>query len=169
MAEKNRDVEADEAAAPVKKSGKKKFVLIGAIALLLAAGVAGSLYFTGMLGGGAKEHKVEKPAPKPMLYYAFEQPLTVNFETDSGLRFLQVQIEVMAREQTAIDALKLHLPVIKNNLILLFSSQKIEDLISREGKERIRQATLSEIQSVMKQRVGTPGIEEVYFTSFVMQ
>ena len=61
------------------------------------------------------------------------------------------------------------MPVIKNNIILMLSSQTYGLLISREGKEELRKHTLEEIRKVLKENYGEPGVEEVYFTSFVMQ
>jgi flagellar FliL protein len=75
----------------------------------------------------------------------------------------------MAHEQSAIDAVQKHMPVIRNNLMLLFSGQDYQVIRTREGKEALRARTLTEIQSILKQRTGKPGVEAVYFTSFVMQ
>lgn len=171
MAEKQKPVEADEG----QKAGggkKKMIIMIVAIVLLLGGGTAGTLYFTGMLGGGGakqEEAKHEEPAKNEPHYLAFEQPFTVNFETETGLRFLQVGVELMSYDPLAIEAVKTHMPVIKNNIILMFSNQVFETLASREGKEKIREQTLKEIQAVLEKYYGKPGIEEVYFTSFVMQ
>ena len=55
------------------------------------------------------------------------------------------------------------------SLVLLFSSQNYQTLSTREGKIQIRKQALTEVQSILKERTGKPGIEEIYFTSFVMQ
>ncbi len=165
MAEKKKEDEA-------KKGGKNLIVLILGALLLGAGGVGGSLYFLGMLGGGgsAEEDKVEEVAAAvEPIYFAFPQPFTVNFETPKGVRFLQVGLELMTHDQASLDALQVHMPVIKNNIILLLSSQPYDSLISREGKDEIRAKLLSTIQGVLQKYHGEPGIEEIYFTSFVMQ
>ena len=41
--------------------------------------------------------------------------------------------------------------------------------VIREGKEKLRADALAEIQKVMKAETGKPGVESVFFTSFVMQ
>ncbi len=160
-----------------EQKGKKKspLVLILVILLLVGASVGGTLYFMGFFSGGggkdgkggADEHAAE--VHKEPVYYIFEQPFTVNFETATGLRFLQVKMEAMAYDQHAIDALVKHMPVVRNKMIFLLSNQKYEDLISRQGKEKLRAEALREIQSVMEERTGTPGIEQIFFTSFVIQ
>ena len=169
--------EEDADTAPAKKGNTKKLIFMGVAALvLLSAGVGGSLYFTGMLGGGsdatsAEEHVQEAPkeAEKVPIYFAFADPFTVNIETERGLRFLQVNIELMSYQKEAIDAVQSHLPLIKNNLILLLSSQTYGDLVSLDGKETIRKLALDEIQGVLKKYHVEAKVEELYFTNFVMQ
>lgn len=172
MAEKEKPAEDEGEKKPA--GGKKKMIIIIAAAvLLLGGGTAGTLYFMGMLGGGAKHEeaaaKHEEPKKTEPLYFAFEQPFTVNFETETGLRFLQVGVELMSFDPLAIEAVKTHMPVIKNNIIMMFSNQSFETLVSREGKDQLRQLTLKEIQAVLQKYYGKPGVEEIYFTSFVMQ
>ncbi len=171
MADKGKPVEAAEGKAA--GGGKKKMIImIVVIVLLLGGGTVGTLYFMGMLGGGTKHEEAAKPeeaAKNEPVYFAFEQPFTVNFETETGLRFLQVGVELMSYDPLAIEALKTHMPVIKNNIILMFSSQNFETLVSREGKDKLRAAALTEIQNVLQKYYGKPGVEEIYFTTFVMQ
>ncbi len=166
------DIEEDDKKPAKAKGGKSKLVLILVVLLFIGGSVAGTLYFMGFFEK-PKEAAVaeadQKPEKKIPIYHKFQEPFTVNFETDSGIRYLQISIEVMAYEKTALDALVLHMPVIRNNLILMFSSQTFETLVSREGKEMLRQAALQEIRDVIEKYEGASEIEEVYFTSFVMQ
>jgi len=78
-------------------------------------------------------------------------------------------VQVMTRDPEVAQAIEAHMPVIRNNLVMLFSGQKYEEVATREGKERLRQQTLAEIQKVLEERIGKPGVEDVYFTAFVMQ
>jgi len=154
--------------------GKKKLIImILAVLLLGGGGVGGSLYFMGMLGGGSGDVAEEKDAHKEVknvpIYFAFPQAFTVNFETDQGLRFLQVSVEIMTFDQSAVDAIDAHMPVIKNNIILLLSNQSYGALVSIDGKTELRQRMLEEMQSVLDKYETDSKIEEVYFTNFVMQ
>ncbi len=58
----------------------------------------------------------------------------------------------------------------RNDLILLYSSQNDTTLTTIDGKEKLRAATLAAIRNVLNQ-AGANGklIEQVYFTSFVIQ
>ena len=58
----------------------------------------------------------------------------------------------------------------RNDLVMLFSSQDNATLLSAEGKEKLRQSTLEAIRKVVASEGGDPKlVENVYFTSFVIQ
>ena len=121
---------------------------------------------------GADKHGAENKgtddAVKP-IYYKLDPTFVVNYQAQDDLRFLQVTVEVMARDEKIIALVEQHMPIIRNNLIVLFSSQDFTTISTRVGKERLRAQVLSEVQKVLKDETGRPGIESVYFTSFVMQ
>ncbi len=107
-------------------------------------------------------------AGKPSLFYPIDPPLVVNFEDGSAVRFLQISMEVMAKDQKAIDSVQRNIPLIRNNLLLLMSNRDYQSLMSREGKEKLRQEALTEIRAVQKKQ-GGEDIEDLLFTSFVVQ
>ena len=75
----------------------------------------------------------------------------------------------MARENQVIEAIELHMPMIRNSLVLLFGGQIYEELQTAEGKELLRQQALEQLQALLQQEIDQPGIEQVLFTNFVMQ
>ncbi len=183
---KEDDLDLDVEGATPKKSGKSKFILIGvAVVLLLGVSVTATLFLTGMLGGdeavaeegaagdakaGAKgKKKAVKKVKAPLNYVPLDPPFVVNFADDSEARFLQVTVELGTRDTDVIDQIKEHRPAIRNNLVMLFSSQDPVSLNTREGKEKLRSDTLAEVQKVLKAETGKAGVEAVFFTSFVMQ
>ncbi len=115
---------------------------------------------------GARGSGSSKGAP---IYFALEPPFTVNLADEGVTRYLQVEVQVMARKQDAIDAVTLHMPVIRNQLLLLFSQNKVEELRSREAREALQKKALEEVRKILKAETGKPGIEALYFTSFVTQ
>ncbi|HEX3951412.1 MAG TPA: flagellar basal body-associated FliL family protein [Steroidobacteraceae bacterium] len=107
-------------------------------------------------------------AGKPSVYYAIDPPLVVNFEEGSAVRFLQITMEVMAHDEKAIESVQKNIPLIRNNLLLLMSNRNYESMMSREGKEKLRQEALAEVRAVQKKE-GSPDVDDVLFTSFVVQ
>ena len=178
--------EATEETKPKKdKSGIIKIVLIvvGIIAII-GTNIGVTLVLTQKNSGSevaaetpSEESKGEGEEPaeegdgemKPAIYQKLDPTFVVNFQAEDTLRFLQVTVELMARDEKVIAAVEQHMPIIRNNLIILFSSQDFTTISTRVGKERIRAQALAEVQKVLKEQTGQPGVEEVYFTSFVMQ
>jgi flagellar FliL protein len=117
---------------------------------------------------GASGHGGEGEAGKGAVYYAIDPPLVVNFEEGSAVRFLQITMELMASDQKAIDSVAKNIPLIRNNLLLLMSNRNYQTLMSREGKEKLRQEALAEVRAVQKKEGGAD-IDDVLFTSFVVQ
>ncbi len=105
---------------------------------------------------------------KPTLYFAIDPPLVVNFEDGSVVRFLQITMEVMSHDEKAIDSVQKNIPLIRNNLLLLMSNRNYQSMMSREGKEKLRQEALAEVRAVQK-KVGGPEVEDLLFTTFVVQ
>jgi flagellar protein FliL len=110
----------------------------------------------------------EKSAAKPAMYYAIDPPLVVNFEDGSAVRFLQISMSIMAHDEKAIDSVQKNIPVIRNNLLLLMSNRNYQTMISREGKEKLRDEALAEVRAVQKKEGGAD-VDDLLFTSFVVQ
>jgi flagellar FliL protein len=116
----------------------------------------------------AAAHGEEGGSGKAAVYYAIDPPLVVNFEDGSAVRFLQITMEVMAHDQKAIDSVQKNIPLIRNNLLLLMSNRNYQTMMSREGKEKLRQEALTEIRAVQKKE-GGQDVDDLLFTSFVVQ
>jgi flagellar FliL protein len=183
--ERSEDEEGEETAkSHGKKKGVLKWVLIGGgVVLLVGISVGTSVFFmSSMLRGKdavaeqtsavPAKHKQENDKPKEQkkaIYYKIDQPFVVNFQGPNGNRFLQVTIEMMTYDPDVVPAIEEHMPVIRNNLVFLLSSVNYDQISTLEGKQKLRADTLAEVQKVLKAKIGKPGVEEVYFTSIVMQ
>jgi flagellar FliL protein len=118
-----------------------------------------------------KDKKGKKAEPKaPALYVKYEPPFVVNFQAKGVMRFLQVSMEVMTRDAGTAETIKLHEPKIRNNMLMLLGSQTDETIGSMEGKEGLRKQALETIAKVVEEEGGeAKKVEDIYFTSFVMQ
>jgi len=77
-------------------------------------------------------------------------------------------MEAMSKDQHAIDSVTKNVPLIRNNLLLIMSNRDYQSLMSREGKEKLRQEALAEIRNIAKKE-DSPPIDDLLFTSFVVQ
>lgn len=180
------DLDLDtEGGTEMPKSTSKLLVITLVAVLLLGVSAAATLMLTGVLSGDANRVAAEQTAGQtkagkagtdktakskvPLNYIPLDPPFVVNFSGDSDIRFLQVTVEVGTRDPDAVERVKEQRPAIRNSLVMLLSGQDPFVLNTRDGKEKLRSDALSEIQKVMKAETGSPAVESVFFTSFVMQ
>ena len=158
----------------------KLIIVLVVLQLVMFGGFGAFLHFSGALGGGTahaesgaadKGHPEEEEQEKaPPIYIGLEPAFVVNSADQSGAsRFMQVTIQVMTRDPEIEEAVNTHMPVIRNSIVLLLSSQSVESVSGVEGKEKLRAEVLDRIRAILEERTGKPGVEEVYFTSFVIQ
>lgn len=198
MARKDEEINEDEdneTPKPKKKSGGvlKILLIVVSVILLIGTSVGATLLLTGALSHKAgdevaaaedngeapaapkekakksKDKKSAKEPKAPPIYVELGDPFVVNFIEGVQIRYLQVKIEAMTRDQVVADAIKTHLPQIRNNLVMMFSNLDYASLTTAEGKQAIRDKALVEVQTILKEETGNTGAEAVYFTSFVMQ
>ncbi|KKN45659.1 hypothetical protein LCGC14_0680770 [marine sediment metagenome] len=114
----------------------------------------------------AKEEAIEAP-----IYYKIEEPFVINFSNQSNnrVRFLQVKVALMAKEQTIIDSAILNLPMIQDELRTLFSEQNYNTVSTLDGRKKLHALATEDIQSLLREESGVEGLEKVYFTSFIVQ
>ena len=150
-----------------KKAGKKKLIIIIVLALIvLGGGGAAAWYF---LLGGTEEAEVAAPAPMPLRYYRLDKPITATLEPDQPASFLRVNLVLASRDPAVIDALRLHTPIIRNDLLPILGNQDYAELNTPEGKDALRTQIYDAITAILV-RTGSPaGIEHVYFNEIVMQ
>ncbi len=161
---------ADAEAAPAKS---KKWLIIGIAAFLVVAGGGAAAWLLMGQGDthGKKQEAVRAKEPlAPPLYVALDPPFVVNFEGEQLVRFLQITVQVMTRDPATVEILKANDPVVRNDLLMLFANQKYEVVAARAGKEKLRSDALAAIRHVVESGGGKADhVEQVYFTSFVMQ
>ena len=177
------DPTTDDQSAPVpERTGSKLLAII--VAAVLAAGAAGggAYWFAtkgeaatasdekGEKGEKGAKGKKDKAPQGPAIYVEFDPPFVANFEARGTTRFLQVTVQAMTRDPVTADMIKQHDPVIRNDLLMLLSNQTYETISSREGKEKLRAEALQVVANVIETEGGSgESVEQLYFTSFVMQ
>lgn len=155
--------------------GKLKLILLVLVALLLAVGLSvGATWF--LLSKGDSEPSEEKAAPaaaapvrQQAVYEALVPAFVVNFNHQGRQRYMQVSMTLMGRDQSAMDALKIHMPLLRNNLVMRLSSQDFALLGTPAGMEMLRQQITASVQELAQKELGKPVIEQVLFTNFVLQ
>lgn len=172
-----KEAAQEPADAEVKPASKMKLIIIIAIAVLLAVGlsVGGTVFFLGKKDAGADEAKAQAsvepavPVKQAAIYEELSPAFVVNFNYQGRPRYMQVSVALMTRDQAALDALKVHMPVLRNRLVMLFSGQDFASLITPVGKEMLRQQATASVQELAEKETGNITVEQVLFTNLVLQ
>ena len=151
--------------------GKMKMILIAVGALVLMGGSIGGTLL--IVGGGDSaeapaEETVEVSRGDPS-YIDLKPAFTVNLAPEDPVGFLQISMQVLTFNDDVAKELEKHRPLIRNNLNVLFSKQKSTELRAADGKERLQKSALETVQLVINEHGSGGEVDNVFFTSFVMQ
>ena len=156
-------------AVPVaaKKGGNRMVMVLGVVVLLLLGGVG---YLLAQSHTAKASTEAAAPAPKaPELYLPLDPAFVVNFQDQDSTRYLQVGVTLMTHDASAVQAMKDSDPVIRNALVMLFSSQTYAGLSDTAGKKKLQTEALDAVRKIVADKTGKPDVDALYFTSFVMQ
>ncbi|WP_404541376.1 flagellar basal body-associated FliL family protein [Dyella agri] len=156
--------EQTETAPAARK--RRSPLLIGVVALLVLAG--GGYFWQAKKAAHAKAGE-QAATPKAELYLPMDPAFVVNFRDQDSLRYLQVAVTLMSHDPQAIDVAKSTDPVIRDALVSLFSNQDYSVISNAAGREKLQAQALDAVRKIVQARLGRPGIDALYFTSFVMQ
>lgn len=158
----------DDAAAAVTPPKKSKLKLIViALIVLLAAGGGASYFFLGKKApAGAAEAKHE--APKAPVFVTLDS-FTVNLQQETGEQFLQVAMTVQVNDDKALEEIKLYMPQVRNRILLLLSSKKASEINTAEGKKKLAEEIAAQIRAPFSKQGKPQEVNNVFFTSFVIQ
>ena len=119
---------------------------------------------------GIAEEAAEEPAifSKP-LYIPVKPALVVNYGGEGKLKYIKVEISLRVKDTSASNAVRHHLPLIRDYLVSLFSRQKDENVDTVEGKERLRASALEGVKTLLLEEDGEEGILDLFFVHFVVQ
>jgi len=189
----------DEKAPPTppapKAPSQMKLVIVGALLLFVAlvgAQVAVPL-INGMIAGShataaaegedeeivlaegrdaeaVEEEEAEEEEPlAPALYAPLDPPFVVSFEQAGGARYVQMTLQAMARSEETVEAVKQHSPAIRNAILFLVSGYDLDLLTTQAGKEQLRKDLLVAANEILAKNGSEEPIEELFFTSLVIQ
>jgi flagellar FliL protein len=101
-------------------------------------------------------------------YYPLHDQFTANLK-DSG-QFIQIGLGVSTYyDERVLDAVKLHEMAVRSAVLLTLNSASAAGLATPEGKEQLKDSLRKAINDVLKKKEGFGGIDDVYFTSLVIQ
>lgn len=195
MAEKKSEA-AEGGDAPKKKGKLMLFIIIGAVVFALVAGGAAFMLLKKKPADGedeeeggpktsktAKKDKKDKGgAPTPPAYYKMDKPFTVKLQSETGENYLQVEVQLKLLDMKLVDQIKNFDPEIKHKVTLLLLGQKVADLNTPQGVQKLSNHIRETINNIMdppdpRKKKGLveddaepdAPVQAVLFTTFIIQ
>src|SRR3989344_5770592 len=112
---------SDAAVKDPATKGKLKLIILIVVALLLAIGLSVGATWYFMHSAQSKPAVVAETPPggkQPAVFEPMAPAFVANYNQNGRQRYMQVSITMLARNQADLDALKVHMPVIRNNLVM---------------------------------------------------
>jgi len=117
---------------------------------------------------GLETDKSPDPTRYKATFYAFEQPFTANLRDSDG--FSQIGLGASTfYDQKVLDNLKENEMPIRSAILMVMGQQDSFSISTPDGKLKLQKELKDAINGVLKQRTGFGGIDNVYFTSLVVQ
>lgn len=112
----------------------------------------------------------EESAVPKVVYLDLKPSFLTNFSSNEGKKigFVKVDVTVRAKTQQAIDLVTVNDALVRHQLVMLLSRQTETSLVG-PGQEQIRQEGLKLVQTALEAETGSPQIDDLLFTSFVVQ
>lgn len=154
--------------APAGKSKKKLIIMIAAGVFLLAGIGGGAAFFLSKKNhpDKDKEHKSE-PAKAPVFLPL--ESFTVNLQSDSGDKYLQVSMTMQVQDEEQANLIKANMPQVRSRLLMLLSSKDAAELLSVEGKDKLVKDIIDQVKLPFTPKGEPQKVNDVFFTSFIVQ
>ncbi|MBA3987502.1 MAG: flagellar basal body-associated protein FliL [Idiomarina sp.] len=168
--------EPEEVTAEAGGGSKKKlFIIIGAGVVALIAVVV-VLFFvltggddSGSSSSSASSAQTEDNTGEAM-YVAMPRDMIFNVPGARRDRMAQIGVQLLVRGPRNEMLAQENIPLLEATLLDVFSRATAERLNTPEGKREIRLQALDAVRQVMREATdGSPVVEEVLFTGFVLQ
>lgn len=116
--------------------------------------------------GEAEGGEQKKPE---ILYVGLTPALVGNYGPGPKLKYFKADIALRVTGKKTEEKVAYHEPLIRNQLVQLFSQQTDESMGSVEAKETLRQEALKQVQQVLQQETGKPLVDDLLFNNLIIQ
>ena len=140
------------------KGGKKKLIIIIAAVLVLVLGGGGAALLLMKKKSADTEEDADaghgksetadpvkaksKHDPKHPPTYVPLDPFTVNLADKESERYAQIGITLEIDDAKTADELKIYMPAIRNNILMVLAHKTAAEMLTREGKEKLAKSIL---------------------------
>lgn len=158
-------VDAAARAAGQKIGGGRLALAILAAVLLLGAGGGGAAWYLNQTQDGAGDQGARQ---RPPVFVSLDT-FTVNLQAEQGDQHLQTNLTLKMADAAAAELIKMHMPEVRNRVLLLLSSKAASQIATVDGKKKLASDLLAEIKQPLSENSTEHAVQSVLFTSFVIQ
>jgi flagellar FliL protein len=115
----------------------------------------------------AEEAEDAEEVTKQLAYYSLDPSLVTNVKGGAG--YIRCDVQLMTEDETNLEDIELHAPIIRHELLLLLGDQQGMEINTPEGKEALRQKALEVASGVVLKETGKNSVYDLFFTSFFVQ
>lgn len=120
----------------------------------------------------AEPEKVTKETPATdtfvTSYYTFSDDFTTNLKGSKA--FLKISVGVSTQyDETVIENVDLHQLALRSEVLGVISEHTVEEVEGKSGRDTLASALQAAMNLKLEDLEGFGGIEDVFFTSFVLQ
>ncbi len=135
---------------------------------------AGFLFASGSIladDGGETEADGETPPVVKTIYVKMEPSFVTNYgePVTRKLKYVKADVSLRVSGSKAERVVERHMPNLRNEIVLLLSSQTAEAMASGQAQEAVRKQALKAVNKVLKDEEETESIDDLLFTNFVVQ
>lgn len=146
---------------PKSKKSKLKLVLIGAACVMFAAGSAAGAWFylndkQGHEAGAAEQESAAAPKQRAAPTYLALETMVVNLADPGGERVAQIGVTLDLDNEKTVAQIKTVLPAIRSRVLMLASQRTSEELLKRDGKEKLSDDIAQEVTLALGYEVYEP-------------
>jgi flagellar FliL protein len=113
---------------------------------------------------GESSHESDESLTEVGLMYPLDA-FTVNLLSESGRRYLKVEMNLEIDGEELSPELDTKKPVFRDIIIRILSSKSLEEISTIKGKEKLKEQIVEELNMRLKDGK----VKNVYFTDFVVQ
>ncbi|MDH3452664.1 MAG: flagellar basal body-associated FliL family protein [Gammaproteobacteria bacterium] len=129
---------------------------------LLSAAIAFGWYSTGTAGGEKEQ------AETPAIYVSMHPHFLTNLA--DGKRFVQIKAQAMVSNEATQSALRLHMPAVRHELLMLLGDMQAADLKGVKQKQLFLDNAVAVMREVLTARQAeATDVEAMFITSMVIQ
>lgn len=108
-------------------------------------------------------------APKAEVVYVELEPAFIANYQSAKLKYVKADITLKVRGSATAAAIDRHKPSIRHNIVMLLSRQDEASVASPEGKQKLKLEALAEVVKALESEQEPNDIEEILFTSFIVE